>query len=71
MKQENETIQYDEPNCPEGLENDARPNDPRLMLTRKERRWVALGALKSALLIGSVYLIGGAILIWLMLFLWT
>lgn len=71
MKQENDTMQYDEPDHPEDLENDTHPNDPMLTLTRRERRWVAFGALKSALLIGSVYLIGGAVLIWLMLFLWT
>ncbi len=71
MKQENDTMQYGEPDRPEGLEDDAYSNEPGLTLTRKERRWVALGALKSALLIGSVYLIGGAVLIWLMLFLWT
>ncbi len=71
MRQENDTMQYDEPDRPESLEDAAYPNEPRFTLTRKERRWVALGALKSALLIGSVYLIGGAVLIWLMLFLWT
>ncbi len=71
MKQENDTMQYDEPDRPESLEDDAYSNEPGFTLTRKERRWVALGALKSALLIGSVYLIGGAVLIWLMLFLWT
>lgn len=39
--------------------------------TRQERRWIALGALKSALLIGAVYLIAAALLIWLMLVVWT
>lgn len=43
---------------------------PELKLTKQESRWVALGALKAALLIGSVYLIGGALLIWAMLALW-
>ncbi len=43
---------------------------PELKLTKQESRWAALGALKAALLIGSVYLIGGALLIWAMLALW-
>ncbi len=45
--------------------------EPELILTKQERRWIALGALKSALLIGAVYLIAGAFLIWLMLTIWT
>lgn len=48
-----------------------KQEQPELELTREEKRWVALGALKSALLIGSVYLIGGALLIGLMLLVWT
>lgn len=49
----------------------AEPEQPEFELTREEKRWVALGALKSALLIGSVYLIGGVLLIGLMLLVWT
>lgn len=44
---------------------------PEIQLTKEERRWIALGALKSALLIAAVYLIGAALLIWLMLVIWT
>ena len=46
------------------------PERPELQLSRQERRWVALGALKSALLIGFVYLAGIGLLIRLMLTLW-
>lgn len=46
------------------------PERPELQLSRQERRWVALGALKSALLIGFVYLAGIGLIIWLMLALW-
>lgn len=53
----------------EFLEEENR--EPELSLTRQERRWIALGALKSALLIGAVYLIAAALLIWLMLAIWT
>lgn len=45
--------------------------EPEIKLTRQERRWVILGALKSVLLIASVYLIAGALLIWLLLKIWT
>lgn len=41
-----------------------------LDLTRQERRWYALGALKSALLIGMVYLAGLAIVIAIILAIW-
>ena len=43
---------------------------PELQLSRHERRWVALGALKAALLIGLVYLAVIALIIWLMLHFW-
>lgn len=46
------------------------PERPELQLSRQERRWVALGALKSALLIGFAYLAGIGLIIWLMLTLW-
>lgn len=45
--------------------------EPEIKLTRQERRWVILGALKSVLLIASVYVIAGALLIWLLLKIWT
>ncbi|MGN0335447.1 MAG: hypothetical protein ACI4DV_07295 [Lachnospiraceae bacterium] len=56
---------------PEFSEDENPEEEPKLQLTKQERRWVALGALKSALLIGSVYIIAAAILIWLMLTLWS
>lgn len=43
---------------------------PELELTRQEKKWIALGALKSGLLIGGVYLVGLGLLIWLMLKVW-
>ncbi len=45
--------------------------EPEIKLTRQERRWVIMGALKSVLLIASVYLIAGALLIWLLLKIWS
>lgn len=50
--------------------DDQKEFKPELQLSRQERRWIALGALKSALLIGLVYMgvLGG--LIWLMLKIW-
>lgn len=45
--------------------------EPEIKLTRQERRWVIMGALKSVLLIASVYLIAGALLIWLLLKIWN
>lgn len=45
--------------------------EPKIKLTRRERRWFIMGALKSALLIASVYIIGGALLIWLLLKIWN
>lgn len=54
--------------------NEKVPEDensrPELELSRQERRWYALGALKSALLIGSVYVIGLGVLIAVMLWIW-
>ena len=68
MKRKYDYVPYDDPVDPEKEE---RADRPELELTRQEKRWVALGALKGALLIGLAYLIGGAALIWLMLALWT
>ena len=68
MKRKYDHVPYDEPVDPEEEE---RAERPELELTRQEKWWVALGALKGALLIGLAYLIGGAVLIWLMLALWT
>lgn len=67
MRQRREYEPFYAPENPE----EEQEERPKLELTKQERRWVALGALKSGLLIALVYLIGGAILIWLMLFFWT
>lgn len=61
-----ELIHDPDENVPDGEE--VRPEE---QLNRQERRWYALGALKSALLIGSAYMIGFAIIIALMLWFWT
>ncbi len=52
------------------IRDEEEPETPEFELTKQERRWVALGALKSALLIGLVYIVGGALLIWLLLTVW-
>ncbi|MDD7389139.1 MAG: hypothetical protein PUG60_05665 [Lachnospiraceae bacterium] len=49
-------------------EEEVRPEE---QLTRQERRWYIMGALKSTLLIGSAYVIGFAVIILLMLWFWT
>ncbi len=54
----------------ESVDEEDRPR-PELELTRQEKRWIALGALKSGLLIGGVYLVVFGLLIWLMLKVWT
>jgi len=53
-----------------GENDDEQAHRPELELTRQERRWYALGALKSALLIGGVYLVGLGVIIGLMLMFW-
>ena len=45
--------------------------EPELQLSRQEQRWIIMGALKSALLIGGIYIVGGALLIWILLAIWT
>ncbi|MBQ8856518.1 MAG: hypothetical protein IJ024_00085 [Lachnospiraceae bacterium] len=47
------------------------PLEPELKLSKQEQRWIILGALKGALLIGAVYIVGAALLIWLLLTIWT
>ena len=54
---------------PEELEEE--PLEPELKLSRQEQRWIVLGALKSALLIGGVYILGAGLLIWFLLAIWT
>lgn len=49
---------------------DADEFRPELQLSRQERHWIALGALKSALLIGAVYMGILALIIWVMLKFW-
>lgn len=66
MENFEERNMYEEPDF---LEEE--PLQPELELTRQERRWVIWGALRAALLIGGVYIVGGALLIWLMLTIWA
>ena len=54
---------------PQELEEE--PLEPELKLSKQDQRWIVFGALKSALLIGSVYLVGAALLIWFLLKIWT
>lgn len=54
---------------PDALEDE--PLEPEIRLTRQEQRWIVLGALKSALLIGGIYLVGAGLLIWFLLAIWT
>ena len=37
--------------------------EPELKLSKQEQRWIIMGALKSALLIGGAYIVGGGLLI--------
>lgn len=55
---------------PGEITEDDRAPGPEFKLTREERRWYALGATMSGLLIGMVYIIGFAIVIGLMLWFW-
>ena len=41
-----------------------------LELTRKEKRWAALGAMKAVLLIAAAYLLGLGILLGLLFLIW-
>ena len=66
MRGSDDYNRYEEP---ETLEEE--PLEPELKLTRQEQRWIILGALKSALLIGGAYLAGAALLIWFLLTIWT
>ena len=52
-------------------EMDEEPLEPELRLSRQEQRWIIFGALKSALLIGGIYIVGAGLLIWLLLAIWT
>ncbi len=55
----------------QGLAEEDQSAGLQVTPTKEESRWIALGALKGALLIGAAYLIGGALLIWLILALWA
>ena len=50
---------------------DEEPLEPELKLSRQEQRWIIFGALKSALLIGGIYIVGAGLLIWFLLAIWT
>ncbi len=66
MKNQDDRRVFEEPDL-----MDEENEEPKLELSRQERRWVIMGALKSALLIASVYIIGGALLIWFLLTVWS
>lgn len=61
MKNFEERNKYEEPDF---LEEEF--SEPELELTKQERRWAIWGALGAALLIGGVYIVGGALLIFFM-----
>lgn len=63
MKNFEERNGYEEPE----FMGEEETSEPELELTRKERRWVIWGALGASLLIGGVYIVGGALIIWLIL----
>lgn len=60
-----EIIHDPDEHVPDGKE--VRPEEE---LTREERRWYVMGALKSTLLIGGAYVAGFAVIILLMLWFW-
>ncbi len=66
MNNQDDKRVYEEPDL-----MDEENEEPKLELSRQERRWIIMGALKSALLIASVYIIGGALLIWFLLTVWS
>lgn len=66
MKNQDDRRVFEEPDL-----IDEENEEPKLELNRQERRWIIMGALKSALLIASVYIIGGALLIWFLLTVWS
>ena len=66
MKNQDDRRVFEEPDL-----MDEENEEPKLELSRQERRWIIMGALKSALLIASVYIIGGALLIWFLLTVWS
>lgn len=65
--EENPVKFYDEGENTEDQEPKMIPNSE---LTPKERRWVILGALSSALLIGLVFMVGLGIIVALMVIFW-
>ena len=66
MNNQDDKRVYEEPDL-----MDEENEEPKLELSRQERRWIIMGALKSALLIASVYIIGGALLNWFLLTVWS
>ena len=50
---------------------DTSVTDGQSPYTPQERRWAALGALKAALLLALVYLAGLALVIGILLWIWT
>lgn len=67
MKQEED---YEVIHDPEENVEDSEEVRPEMQFSKQESRWIALGALKAALMIGSVYMIVLGLVIWLMLKIW-
>ena len=65
MEHQEDEIIYDE-----GERREENSWQPELEFTKEEQRWFALGALKSALMIGMIYVVAAAILIWVLLKIW-
>ncbi|MBE5038579.1 hypothetical protein INF35_12345 [Subdoligranulum sp. DSM 109015] len=57
-------------NTPRETSGQDRPWEEQEELTAGQKFWVILGALKAALLIGSVYLVGLGLIILLMVLFW-
>ena len=62
--------QFDPDNAPRENPGQERPWEQEEQLTAGQKFWVILGALKAALLIGSVYLVELGLIILLMVLFW-
>lgn len=59
------------PKAPRAKENDASPKREFVPMDREDRRVYVLAALRAALLIALVFIVGFGIAIWLMIALWS
>ena len=55
---------------PRRRHHEQKPAGEGLELTRREKRWAALGAMKAVLLIAGAYLLGLGILLGLLFLIW-